>query len=114
MRALRGRTGLDDFISTKDPVPVEVELSSTDSGGLHNPVVPDQNFRPDMYIGSDNRQFWGQIDFAEIVYPGSTSNGLLHAVYPYDLCSSFTAGATVELLLGDSYVGKAKLLKSVS
>ena len=108
---LRGRTDLDDFISTKEPIPVEVELSSTDSGGLHNPVVPGQNFRPDMYIGSDNRQFWGQIDFAEPVYPGSTSNGLLHAVYPYDLRSFFTAGATFELLLGRAYVGKAKLLK---
>ena len=89
---------MDDFISTKEPIPVEVELSSTDSGGLHNPVVPGQNFRPDMYIGSDNRQFWGQIDFAE-------------PVYPYDLRSFFTAGATFELLLGRAYVGKAKLLK---
>ena len=66
-----------DFISSKEPIAVEVELSSTDSGGLHNPVVPGQNFRPDMYIGPGKRQFWGQIDFAELVYPGDTANGFL-------------------------------------
>lgn len=100
-----------DFISSKEPIPVEVELSSTDSGGLHNPVVPGQNFKPDMYIGPEKRQFWGQIDFAELVYPGDTANGFLFAVYPYDLQPLFAAGAHIELFMGATYVGKAKLLK---
>ena len=99
----------EDFEKTRQPMKVLVELTQTDSGGRVNPVVPGENWRPDMYLSQSDRQFWGQIDFETLVYPGSTQEGWLNASYPRDLSDQFVSGTKIRLMNGAQIVGTATI-----
>lgn len=99
----------DPFRKTGTPLPVKVALRATDDGGLHTPVVPGQNFRPDMYLAENGSQFWGQLDFDEPVYPGEKVVGKLSAVFPREMEPFFRAGAKIELYYAATFLGSAEI-----
>jgi len=100
----------DSFITTNKPIPITIELVATQDGGIHTPITPEDNWRPDMYIATNNRQFWGEIKINTIVKPGEKNQGNLYATYPSDLATYFTKGAVINLVLGSSLVGNAMIL----
>ena len=67
-----------------------------------------------MFIGEDRRQFWGQLNFEVVAYPGSTVGGVLVAAYPYDLDDRFIEGARIELYYGANHLGTAEVLRAAS
>ena len=89
---------------------VLVVLFETSEGGITISLSPATSWRPDMFLSKSGRQFWGQIDFGSIVYPGTTSEGKLRASYPEDLSMSLKSGEEIELKFGVALLGTATIL----
>jgi len=93
----------DNFLDIDPPLDVTVKLLSTENGGLHTPVLPEQKFRPDMFFTISNRQFWGQLNVQEKIFPGEEGKAILVGVYPRDMVEYFKSGNQIDL----------KMLKSI-
>ncbi|WP_396621331.1 hypothetical protein [Marinobacter sp. W-8] len=109
LAGVKGPMKSENFHNADHPLKVVVELAETGSGGRHRPVVPGENWRPDMYLIGSGRQFWGQIDFEDLAYPGSTQEGWLYASYPEDLSNQLVSGAKIRLISGAQDVGIATI-----
>jgi len=98
-----------EFVSIDPPVRVLLKLRATEDGGRTTPLSPEERFRPEMFLSTNERQFWGELRVVELLHPGNTGEAILFGSTPKDLQGCFTSGNVINLRMS-SHIGWATVV----